>query len=607
MLDQAPRSADTDAVGVRAWLSPELRAQGIEIEYRALLFLAIAGLLGAVGAAFSAYFLTHGLHTNAAPMLLMALLSGSLALSLRWARGLSWPGHILVGGHLLVVCALNFQNGGFGLAPYFGCGFLPALALLFCGLRAGLGWFFATLVQLLAVVALNAWGVVFPAPIPAEQWVGAQAIGGLAMLGLIFGLTYVFESLRARSWAEAERAWRQAGAAMGELEDAWMQAEAALDQAEAARRSQSEFLASISHEIRTPMNGVIGMLEMLGTVGLPPEAARYTEVARDSANSMVSLLNDLLDLSKAEAGAIELEQIPFELTRVLDGVRMLFQPAAQDKGVRLLVDRSEDWPDVLVGDPQRLRQVLSNLVSNAVKFTDEGAVIIRAEGEVRGRQLDLWIQVEDSGIGISAEAAERVFEKFSQASSNTSRKYGGTGLGLAICKQLTELMGGTITLTSEPGRGSTFAVHLTLPVANAPLEEAPGRPELDAGGALALVVDDHPSNTIVLGAMLKHLNFDVVCVRSGREALSESALRRFEMVFLDCQMPEMDGFEVSRALHTQRPLGAPTIIAVTGDDSKQARARCQAAGMHGFLTKPVTREDLWEVTSQWLKEREIAA
>ncbi|PKL78033.1 MAG: hypothetical protein CVV27_04030 [Candidatus Melainabacteria bacterium HGW-Melainabacteria-1] len=378
-------------------------------------------------------------------------------------------------------------------------------------------------------------------------------------------------------------------------------------QAERASLAKSEFLANMSHEMRTPLNGVIGMASLLSESQLSPAQQRYADVIRASSESLLALINDILDFSKIEARQLQLEALRFDLPSLLHQTLEMLAEQARAKQLALSLTLDPEIPAALSGDPGRLRQVLLNLGSNAIKFTAKGSVSLQCQiTNADAEGVLLCFSVTDTGIGIPLDQQQRLFAPFTQLDSSTTRKYGGTGLGLAISRQLIELMGGKIGLQSEVGTGSRFWFSLHLRRASsAQVSAPPSRPRVSHSAEIAkiLLAEDNPVNQEVARAMLEKLGHQVTIVPDGCAALSALRTQLYDLVLMDCQMPEMDGFEAclqlrastSDALDPAVPVIALTAHALQGD-----RERCLAAGMNDYLTKPVQIDALDQMLSRWL-------
>lgn len=531
-----------------------------------------------------------------------AALRAFLMLRFRRHRQKPRPDDLRLHSMIILGCATAWSAGFIAFYDHLDPARRAFMMMVLAGLTAG------SLVTLSARMrSFSIFSITLIAPPILQLAVGGGPMDlDLAVMGLLFlafCLTGALKSSRTHTETLLKRYQNQD--IMADLARTKHELELAYQRSEAANEAKQRFLANVSHEVRTPLNGVLGITEMLIESGLRPDQIEHAEIVRRCGSNLLLLVNDLLDLSKIEAGKMTVESIPFEPECLLRDVATLHQATAAQRGIALRLTIEPGLPARITGDPTRLRQVLDNLVGNAIKFTDDGEVRIRAALGVRDGAAWLHMEVADDGVGIPSDRLDAIFESFVQADDSTTRKHGGTGLGLAITRELVRLMGGSVHVESTFGVGSSFRVE--IPVSAADLRApapAPAAQEPDAnpraiaagGGSRlrVLLAEDQDVNALILQKTLSQLPCEVLRARNGEEAVALFQSGAPDLVILDLQMPRLDGFGAARAIRALPAGRRVPILALSAHCDAEVRASCQAAGMNDALPKPCSEARLRE-------------
>jgi two-component system sensor histidine kinase/response regulator len=557
---------------------------------RARLVVGVCFLSGLLAPVYAGIHLAFG----TMPACGAILTAGGFALAIpelvRRRGNVTLAGNLATGGLFSLLALLTFVSGGVHAPGLSWTMIVPMLAMCVGGRRSAFIWSMMVVIELSTLYVLDATQVALPNLLMESEFRVIQFAGMLGIVVLVLAATLISETTKAQALAEARVSNRQ-------LADARDVLQRALTGAQDAATAKSQFLANMSHEIRTPMNGVIGMTGLLLETDLDAEQRDFATTVRNCSESLLTIINDILDFSKIEAGKVQLEEIDFELRSTVEDVVDLLMTQAKARHLHLDCHVSPDLPTAVRGDPSRIRQVLTNLLGNAIKFTEQGGVDVNVSLlSETPTGLEVSIEVIDTGIGMTDAQRERLFRPFTQADSSTTRRYGGTGLGLAISRQLAELMGGRIEIESAPGEGSTFRFVLTLE--RRPELGDPGRLAEDLQGLRVLVVDDNETNRRILAAQVESWGLVPTLACDSQQALTVARAawadgKPFELALIDMVMPGMDGIGLAQAVHDDPALVGLPMIMLTSLGDQSDRKRALSAGVRSYMTKPVRQSYLY--------------
>jgi len=492
---------------------------------------------------------------------------------IRYTRSLVWTSLIMPTLGIIALPLSMVDKGWIFADELMWFSLLPTVASFLAGPVIGLVYTIAGVATIIAIAVYQHLHTQLPHNYTTQDLIH-RTVSAISIVFLAWVISAIYEVVRRAAQRRAEEAQRST---------------------EELSRARIRFLANMSHEIRTPMNGVLATAEILLDSPLNSEQKRYAETIRQSGSDLLVIINDILDFSKIAAGKMPLDSKPTDIRTMLNDLKQIFEPLAQKNGITLVIHIDAQIPSYFRGDPIRLRQVLMNLLGNAIKFTSTGTVTLTSRYEAsKTADHTISFEVTDTGIGIAADDFEKIFKPYSQVDTSAKRRYGGSGLGLAISKALVESMGGSMWFESQLGQGSTFSFQIPCH-ATAPESPTPMPSLRQSFNYRVLVAEDNEVNLQVLTTLLQKLGMKPEVARNGQEVLDELERHSYDVIFMDCQMPLLDGFEATQRLRQKFPNTKIKVIALTASTMPEDRQRCMQVGMDDFLPKPITRESLSRV------------